>query len=251
MPTQVLVALTPALREFLADCDAASAKEHANGEEIDLDELYRLVSEHQKKCGETSPKLHELLAGAEVVERKQLVRDGPELTPVERMRLEAQERAYQRSVGNLVVDSASAAYKRKEPGQGAGPMLRFATNFATQVAVAFIGGFVLGYFFVETFVDADNFSAKVIAGAGCSFATLLLETFLLVVRDGKDGMIKKQRQREAELAAQAELAEKKRQVEGGVTVAPAAGAVPPADELVGGEASQPGEPKPATEKKKD
>merc|ERR1711920_1200026 len=71
--------------------------------------------------------------------------------------------------------------------------LKFATNFATQVLVAFIGAFLLGYFFIETFVAPENFNAKVIAGAGCSFCTLLLESVLFVVHESKDQMIQEHR----------------------------------------------------------
>mmetsp|Transcript_87760 Transcript_87760/g.281835 ORF Transcript_87760/g.281835 Transcript_87760/m.281835 type:complete len:154 (-) Transcript_87760:77-538(-) len=53
--------------------------------------------------------------------------------------------------------------------------------------------FLLGYFFVETFVSQDNNVLKVIAGAACSFCTLLLETCLLMVHESKETMIEHKR----------------------------------------------------------
>eukprot|EP00927_Polykrikos_kofoidii_P017742 TRINITY_DN18104_c0_g1_i1.p1 TRINITY_DN18104_c0_g1~~TRINITY_DN18104_c0_g1_i1.p1 ORF type:complete len:258 (-),score=65.12 TRINITY_DN18104_c0_g1_i1:283-966(-) len=195
MPTQVFVSTTPTLSKFLANCEVDGAKEHRDADVVDMDELYRLVSEHQKKVGDGAPKLHELLEGSEVVERVDN-RGVDNLTEVERMRLESQERAYQRSVGGLVKDSASQAKRRKDPTTNVGSALGFASNFASQTLVAFIGGFAFGYFFVETFVAQDNFEAKVIAGAACSFLTLLLETVLLVVRESKESKIEEQRKKE-------------------------------------------------------
>merc|ERR1712087_771256 len=76
--------------------------------------------------------------------------------------------------------------------------LNWATNFGTQAIVAFVGAFLLGYFFVETFIDQDNVTKKVIAGAFCSFCTLLLETCLLMVHESKEEMIKKKNQEREE-----------------------------------------------------
>ncbi|CAJ1456039.1 unnamed protein product [Effrenium voratum] len=136
--------------------------------------------------------MHELLVGSEVVERREapaLGEDGQPLSELEQLRAASQERAYQRMVDGVTPLRTS----KTEPlahQQG----LKFATNFGTQVIVAFIGAFLLGYYFVETFVAPDNFNAKVIAGAACSFATLLLETMLLVVHEQKQSMIQQKRE---------------------------------------------------------
>eukprot|EP00439_Symbiodinium_sp_Y106_P082300 s25_g21.t1 len=103
------------------------------------------------------------------------------------------ERAYQRMVDGVSLHSVH----RVEPAEHQ-KGLRFATNFGTQVIVAFIGAFLLGYYFVETFVAPDSFNAKVIAGAACSFATLLLETLLLVIHEHKLTMIHAKRQTKQE-----------------------------------------------------
>eukprot|EP00929_Paragymnodinium_shiwhaense_P070776 TRINITY_DN35895_c0_g1_i1.p1 TRINITY_DN35895_c0_g1~~TRINITY_DN35895_c0_g1_i1.p1 ORF type:complete len:273 (+),score=74.62 TRINITY_DN35895_c0_g1_i1:80-820(+) len=246
MPTQVLVSLTPHLQTFFeSECLAEGSKEQAKEEAVDLDELYRLVGEHEKKGG-TPPKLHELLEGSEVIERRRA--EERELTEIERIRLQAQERAYQRSVHGLAVDPVLSAKKRKEPGEGAGAALKFATNFGTQVMVAFIGAFALGYFFVETFVTQD-FNAKVISGAACSFATLLLETLLLVVHESKERMIDETR-------GKMEREENKRQKQAAAAARRAKEAGPAAADAVedaktGTSEDGAGEPKPATEKKDD
>eukprot|EP00933_Yihiella_yeosuensis_P066381 TRINITY_DN7062_c1_g1_i1.p1 TRINITY_DN7062_c1_g1~~TRINITY_DN7062_c1_g1_i1.p1 ORF type:complete len:236 (+),score=53.87 TRINITY_DN7062_c1_g1_i1:133-840(+) len=182
MPTQVLVSITPALKSFFEnDCVADGAKDLVDKECVDLDELYRLADEHSK-AGGAEVKLHELMQGSEVVDRIEEEPTGPDgapLSEIEKMRLQSQERAYQKMVDGV---APLTGQKRVEPSlhqRG----LRFATNFGTQVIVAFIGGFILGYYFVENFVAPDSFSAKVIGGAACSFGTLLLETLLLVVHE--------------------------------------------------------------------
>mmetsp|Transcript_52449 Transcript_52449/g.125321 ORF Transcript_52449/g.125321 Transcript_52449/m.125321 type:complete len:241 (-) Transcript_52449:83-805(-) len=185
MPTKVLVSVTPELQRFLQTSLVENAHEYARSSTVDIDDVYRLVDEHHQRGGETV-KIHEILEGSQVVER---VTSEPPLTELERMRLESQERAYQRSVEGLAPMRES---QRREVGaQSAG--LKFATNFATQVIVAFIGAFLFGYYFVENFVAADNFTLKVIVGAGCSFLTLLLESILFVVHEERSRMIKEKR----------------------------------------------------------
>merc|ERR1712139_631018 len=109
--------------------------------------------------------------------------------------MRSEERAYQNSVSNL-----KPLQKSKKAGDDHANDLsgyKWATNFGMQVIVAFIGAFALGYYFVETFVDPDYTTGKVLAGAGCSFATLLLEVVLFVIHDQKEEMIKKKRQAQA------------------------------------------------------
>merc|ERR1719444_781619 len=102
------------------------------------------------------------------------------MTDLERMRAEAEERKYQRMVANASPPAAMKNSLKAHEG------FSWATNFGTQVIAAFIGAFLLGYYFVETFVDQHNTVTKVIVGAMCSFFTLLLETCLLVIHDSKD-----------------------------------------------------------------
>ena len=68
MPTQIFVSIPPALEKFLANCGAPEAKKLLERGQAELDELYRLAEEHQK-ISQEMVKMHELLAGAEVVER--------------------------------------------------------------------------------------------------------------------------------------------------------------------------------------
>merc|ERR1719210_889197 len=110
------------------------------------------------------------------------------MTEVERLRADAEERKYQRMIAGVAPNSAA---KKKLEGMQPYQAINWATNFGTQVLVAFIGAFLLGYFFVETFVDPTNTTLKVCAGACCSFLTLLLETCLLMVHESKDEMIKR------------------------------------------------------------
>lgn len=198
MPTQVFMSLTPAMKSWLPSCKAPEASRLVDAEDADLDEIYRLVEEHTKLGGDP-PQLYELMQGSEVVRRKELpleAEGGGPMSELERMRLEAQERSYQRMIQGV---APVTRQRRKDPGEGQ-YALKFATSFATQAIVAFIGAFLFGYYFVETFVSPDAFNAKVIAGAACSFSTLLLETVLLVIHEQKEQMkADKEQQREERL----------------------------------------------------
>jgi len=240
MPSQVFVSSTPALKEFLSSCKADGAKELADADSVDLDELYRFSAEHSA-AGGTPVRLHEILADAEVVERKRKDYSRPDMTEVEKMRAQAEERKYQNSVKGLVVDPAIMRAKRHDPTENAGAAMKFATNFATQTVVAFVGAFILGYMFVETFIDAENFNAKMIAGAGTSFCTLLVEVLLLVVHEQKDHMIEEKREKEDMKAKEVEERKDKRLRAAASQAATAEGV---AD-------APPGEPKPADEKQAD
>mmetsp|Transcript_5050 Transcript_5050/g.10192 ORF Transcript_5050/g.10192 Transcript_5050/m.10192 type:complete len:232 (-) Transcript_5050:18-713(-) len=231
MPSQVFVSVTPKVCAFLRGCRAEGVdKSRADADSIELDELYRLVDAHEKHGGKPV-RIHELLEGAEVMERREA--RAPPCSELERMRLESQERRYQ----HLVHDVAPLTkMKRQEPSvhqQG----LRFATNFATQVVVAFIGAFLLGYYFVETFVSADSFNGKVIAGAFCSFFTLLMETLLLVVHEHKKEMIEERERSREDRKRRAPAAE-------------APSAQQPAQQAAPAEAEEV-RPKPLQEKKED
>lgn len=202
MPSQVFLSISPALRDFLRECRVEAARGLADEERIDMDEVYRFADEHQKLGGDIV-KVHELLEGSEVVSRKKA--SEAHLTELERLRLDAEERKYQRMVEKVAPTHAS---KRHTDNSIEG--LSWATNFGTQVLVAFVGAFALGYFFVETFVSTDM-TVKVIAGAGCSFLTLLLETCLLVVHESKTVMIdKKLARREEEATKRSRLAAARR-----------------------------------------
>mmetsp|Transcript_87760 Transcript_87760/g.281834 ORF Transcript_87760/g.281834 Transcript_87760/m.281834 type:complete len:175 (-) Transcript_87760:318-842(-) len=139
MPSQVFVSVTPALRSFLRDCRVTSARKSADDESVDMDEVYRLASEHEKLGGE-QVKVHELLEGAEVLNR--IPAEAPPMTELEEMRLKSEERKYQRSVQGV---APLYGRKKNEGFDVAG--FSFATNFGTQVIVAFIGAFFAGLFF--------------------------------------------------------------------------------------------------------
>jgi len=191
MPTQLFVSVTPSIRQFLETVTSEARGDEtpdASAESVDIDELYRLAAEHGK-CTKTNVNLNEMLAGAEIVERREAT--GPALSDLERMRLGSEERKYQQMVRGVAPLTGAKAKQRQ--GGSFASSFSFATNFATQAAVAFIGAFALGFYFVETFVAPGNFEAKVIAGAFCSFATLLLETSLLVVHEQKEQMIEQKR----------------------------------------------------------
>mmetsp|Transcript_26676 Transcript_26676/g.69713 ORF Transcript_26676/g.69713 Transcript_26676/m.69713 type:complete len:233 (+) Transcript_26676:99-797(+) len=217
MPTQLLVSVTPAIRAFLLGCGEEGAAERAEHDAVDMDELYRIAGSMRGRQGVEAPRIHELLEGAEVLERRRAPEPEP-LSEVQRMRQESQERAYQRMVSGVSFARGKASSTQSGDLSSG---FKFATNFATQVIVAFIGAFALGYYFVETFVDEHNFTFKVLAGAGCSFCTLLLETCLLVVHEQKAEMM------QAKRALESERSKRRLVQESAVPVAKAAKAAEP------------------------
>lgn len=186
MPSQVFLSVTPEMRSFLSTSNAKGVEDWANEDAIDMDELYKLVEEHNQGGGDIV-KIHELMENTEVVERRHV--QSAQLTELESLRLRSQERAYQNSVKGLTPVRSNGTTQTGIDVKG----MKFATNFGMQVIVAFIGAFLLGWYFVETFVAPDNMVAKALAGAGCSFCTLLLESALFVVHEQKQEMLAKKR----------------------------------------------------------
>lgn len=191
MPTQVFVSVTPEVRDFLKKCRMKGAQDRAEDEAIDIDELYRYIDDHNKH-GDSPVPIQEIMAKSEVVSRRHLSEEP--LTELEQMRAESRERAYQASVkGCTPLHKVTRVESNKEP-------IRFATNFATMALVAFAGAFAFGYFFVENFVAPGRFEAKIIAGAFCSFFTLILESVLFVLRDQKKLMREAEEQKRVKQA---------------------------------------------------
>ncbi|OLP97461.1 putative peptidyl-prolyl cis-trans isomerase [Symbiodinium microadriaticum] len=97
MPSRVFVSLPDELRRFLSqDCVAEGAQALADEEAADLDELYRLVEQHAAQTGATV-KLHELLAGSEVIDRCEdpvLDEEGRPLSELDEMRAKSQVKDY-------------------------------------------------------------------------------------------------------------------------------------------------------------
>jgi len=244
MPTQLFVSVTPSIRQFLETIPNEARGGNtpdASVESVDIDELYRLAAEQSERSGKNVC-VHELLAGAEIVERREA--NGPALSDLERLRLQSEERKYQQMVRGVA--PLTGAKAKQQQGLSPANGFSFATNFATQVAVAFIGAFALGFYFVETFVAPGNFEAKVIAGAFCSFATLLLETLLLVIHAQKEEMIEQKRHQQEERGKRRPAATKKpaeQSAQKQVTHAPASDAQSVEEEVT--------QPKPAREKKED
>ncbi|CAK0853456.1 unnamed protein product [Prorocentrum cordatum] len=85
MPTQLLVSVTPAIRAFLLGCGEEGAAERAEHDAVDMDELYRIAGSMRGRQGVEAPRIHELLEGAEVLERRRAPEPEP-LSEVQRMR---------------------------------------------------------------------------------------------------------------------------------------------------------------------
>ncbi|EER09185.1 hypothetical protein Pmar_PMAR026652 [Perkinsus marinus ATCC 50983] len=96
MPTQVLVSISDEIRYFLNSQPAALRKVYRNRDTIDLDDLCKMVDDHNRRVHHdkrSSFVLADVMKNCKVVAR--LNNDEEELSklsPVERMRAEAAER---------------------------------------------------------------------------------------------------------------------------------------------------------------
>jgi len=180
----VLVSTTDTLLSFLQETSPKDAALAESAKQVDLDIVFDAI-EKAKNSNENGapPSLDKLLAGCEVVARKEKKEDLTHLSEIEILRLKAEEKKYQRSVA-LVRPWQRNISAREDLKEASSSMA-----FAAQFILSFVGAFLLGYYFCETFI-IDDLALKTMAGGLISFATLILESFLFILRDSKERMIK-------------------------------------------------------------
>ena len=161
-------------RELQGFFRVAGLKE-AHADTADLDFVLEQV-EIWNRAGHSSPfDLSELLRNCHITSRSQTPPEVAGNFNIVRMRREAEERRYQRSVkGTKRVTSFGPEIKEASSS----------VSFAFQFIISFIGAFLFGLYSTEIFLEWRRPSAA-LAGAGCAVGTLVLETVLLILRESK------------------------------------------------------------------
>jgi hypothetical protein len=155
--SRLYVSITPALRALRPDLE---------GEEVEIDEVYTLAE--GRGVG-----VQELLEGS-VVRRRVHAPPAP-LTELEALRQRSGERRYQRLASCCPKGGAGFAEEVKA--------MSTATALAGHFILAFVGAFVLGYYFTEVILGVEGHAVKVLAGGGCCAVTMVLEVMLFIIRE--------------------------------------------------------------------
>ncbi len=113
------------------------------------------------------------------------------LSEMELLRLRADERAYQRSVKNVM---PAGGYGNVAVGKELRAVSK-SVGMAGHFVMAFIGAFLFGYFACGMFI-VEEIATQALCGGMASFATLILESILFLIRDHKETMSEKRRERE-------------------------------------------------------
>ena len=175
------VSITPATREFFKKCGKETRRKYEEKDDIEIDEVNELINvfNNRKENRKRKPVLmHEVLEGCQTTQRIPSVQ--PELSEVEQMRLRGAERKYQKSI-----EGAAPKPRSHEADMSDVSIASKTSAFAGHFIISFAGAFALGYYFVETFVDQDDFTLKAIVGGVSSFLTLIVESALFILYEEK------------------------------------------------------------------
>ena len=174
------VHVTEPLREFLVQKRSV----HTVPNEVEIDEVYKHVSEHNSNNLHDQVDVSTLLKDSAVLRRdSRNVELQSDLSEMQLLRLKAQERKYQKSIENIV--SIHSKSHGKSEFKDASESIAFASHFI----LAFISAFLLGYYLGEYIFEFSANEHKYMLGGGCSFATLILESLLFIIRDQKKELI--------------------------------------------------------------
>ncbi|KAF4661940.1 hypothetical protein FOZ61_002862 [Perkinsus olseni] len=197
---------------------AALRKVYRHRDSIDLDDLCKMVEDHNERVNHekrSSFVLADVMKNCKVVAR--LNNDEEmlsKLTPLERMRAEAAERKYQRSIGaNLKgasrLNFVAAAHRREGVSTVAEEVKGVSENISTALhfIMAFLGSFAFGYYFIKIFREYMDPTYRYLFGGFCCVLTLFVEALLFIVRDQKADLIAKNARMKARERARAEAAE--------------------------------------------
>ena len=176
------MSVTEPLREFLAQKRNVQLPEGAS---IEVDEIYQHVAEFNKACPFQTQGVDvaDLLKDSQIVYRTNDSTSSRSMSEMEQMRAQAEERRYQRSISNLGI--SSNLLSMKSDVRSASESISFATHFI----LAFISAFLVGYYLGEYVFDFRTEEYKYILGGACSFATLILESILFIIREEKKTMV--------------------------------------------------------------
>ncbi|KAF4730006.1 hypothetical protein FOZ62_012444, partial [Perkinsus olseni] len=156
------VSISDEVRYFLNSQPAALRKVYRHRDSIDLDDLCKMVEDHNERVNHDkriSFVLADVMKNCKVVAR--LNNDEEmlsKLTPLERMRAEAAERKYQRSIGADLkgasrLNFVAAAHRREGVSTVAEEVKGVSENISTALhfIMAFLGSFAFGYYFIKIF----------------------------------------------------------------------------------------------------
>jgi len=184
-----LVSITPTLRAFLNAYEDTREK-YEGVDEIDIDEVYALVGKRAAGCnasdGDEQPRIDHLLKGTQV--KRRIAQARRPMTEMERLRALAEEKSYQRRIDDLKPKGTS---NWGEEIRAASRSTATATNFI----VSFVGAFLFGYYVIEIFLDANDFTLKCVVGGISSFLTLIIESILFIVAEEKAARKEKRKEK--------------------------------------------------------
>ncbi|KAF4656971.1 hypothetical protein FOL47_008656 [Perkinsus chesapeaki] len=139
------------------------------------------------------------------------------LTPLERMRAEAAERKYQRSIGADLkgarkLNFVAAAHRKQGESSVAEEVKGVSENISTALhfIMAFIGSYAFGYYFIRVFREYWDPTYRYLFGGFCCVLTLFVEAILFIVRDEKADLIAKNARMRAREKARQEAVEMRR-----------------------------------------
>ena len=176
--SRIYVSLSPEIRTIFS-----RTQNPIPDKDIEIDEVYRIVSQfNESRPADEYVEISALLDGCEIVRREPQHQTAnlSALSEMELMRLKADERRYQKSIANVATALHGTGGGKSEI-KSASESLAFASHFI----LAFGSAFLLGYYLGEYVFGFEKAEFKYIVGGACSFATLILESVLFIIRDQK------------------------------------------------------------------
>lgn len=173
------LSVSPELREFLVH----KRKLETVVSDMEVDEIYKHVYNHNENYPHDTIDVANLLTQSVIV-RRESIASHKDLTEMEILRLKAEERKYQKSI-EKIASLKSKSGSQKSEFKDASESVAFASQFI----LAFASAFLLGYYLGEYFFEFTKNEYKYILGGACSFATLILESVLFIIREEKKELI--------------------------------------------------------------
>jgi len=172
--SKLYISITPEIKTIFTRTDT-----EVSGDSVEIDQLYEAVAKFNESHPDEMVEISSLMESAEIVrkERGPAQVDLSQLSEIEVMRLKADERKYQKSIENVV----SFKTNNRSDFRSASESIAFASHFV----LAFGSAFLLGYYLGEYLFEFERAEYKYMVGGACSFATLILESVLFIIRDQK------------------------------------------------------------------
>lgn len=146
---------------------------------VEIDELYNAVAKFNDSHPDEMIEISALIENAKIVRKEPNPAgvDHAKFSEMEILRMKAEERKYQKAIQNIV----SMKSVDRSDIRSASESIAFASHFV----LAFGSSFLLGYYLGEYMFGFEKAEYKYMVGGACSFATLILESVLFIIRDLK------------------------------------------------------------------